>query len=213
MHEILPGLLHWTARHPKIEMDVSSHYYEPGAALFDPLEPDGGLGFLDGRAQPERIVLTCRHHLRDSAELSERFGATVHCNELGLHEFEGAEVRVKGFRPGDQVAPGIEALQMGSIAPDDTVLSLDVEGGALAFADALIHYGGEVSFVPGLPAGGSCGGQARHARLPGGAAGARGRHAAVRPRRSDRGRRARGAAALHGQPALLSDRGALGSAR
>ncbi|HZI90111.1 MAG TPA: hypothetical protein VFD31_00620 [Thermoleophilaceae bacterium] len=148
MHEILPGLLHWTARHPKIEMDVSSHYYEPGAALFDPLEPDGGLGFLDGRAQPERIVLTCRHHLRDSAELSERFGATVHCNELGLHEFEGAEVRVKGFRPGDQVAPGIEALQMGSIAPDDTVLSLDVEGGALAFADALIHYGGEVSFVP-----------------------------------------------------------------
>ena len=148
MDEILPGLLHWTARHPKIGMDVSSHYYEPGAALFDPLEPDAGLGFLDGRAQPERIVLSCRHHLRDSAELSERFWSTVHCNELGLHEFEGAGVRVKGFKPGETVAPGVRALQMGGIAPDDTAMFLDVPGGALLFADALVHYGGGVSFVP-----------------------------------------------------------------
>ncbi len=129
-------------------MDVSSHYFEPAGALFDPLEPEGGLGFLDGRAPPERIVLTCRHHLRDTAALSERFGATVHCNELGLHEFEGAGVHVKGFRPGENVAPGVEALQMGGIAPDDTVMLLDVPGGALLFADALIHYEGNVSFVP-----------------------------------------------------------------
>jgi glyoxylase-like metal-dependent hydrolase (beta-lactamase superfamily II) len=148
MDEILPGLLHWTARHPKIAMDVSSHYYEPGAALFDPLEPDEGLGFLDGRAQPERIVLSCRHHLRDSTELSERFGSTVHCNELGLHEFEGAGVRVKGFKPGETVAPGVQALQMGGIAPDDTAMFLDVPGGALLFADALVNYGDAVSFVP-----------------------------------------------------------------
>ena len=72
----------------------------------------------------------------------------MHCNELGLHEFEGSGVQVKGFRPGDEPAPGVEALQMGAIAPDDTVLWLDVPGGALLFADALIHYGGEVSFVP-----------------------------------------------------------------
>ena len=148
MNELLPGLLHWTAMHPGIEMRVSSHYYEPGAALFDPLEPEGGLEFEDGQAHPERIVLTCRHHLRDSLELSERFGATVHCNELGLHEFEGSGLQVKGFKPGEIVAPGVQALQMGSLAPDDTVMSLDVPGGALLFADALIHYGGDVSFVP-----------------------------------------------------------------
>ena len=148
MEELHPGLLHWAARHPKIKMDVSSYYFEPAAALVDPLEPEGGLAFLDDRPRPERILLSCRHHLRDSAELAERYGATLHCNELGLHEFEGSDVRVKGFRPGDEPAPGVQALQMGAIAPDDTVLWLDVPGGALLFADALIHYGGEVSFVP-----------------------------------------------------------------
>jgi len=148
MDEILPGLLHWTARHPRIEMDVSSHYFELAGALFDPLEPEGGLGFLDGRAPPERIVLTCRHHLRDTAVLSERFGATVHCNELGLHEFEGSDVHVKGFKPGETVAPSVQALQMGGIAPDDTAVLLDVPGGALLFADALMHYEDDVSFVP-----------------------------------------------------------------
>ena len=129
-------------------MDVSSHYFELAGALFDPLEPEGGLGFLDGRAPPERIVLTCRHHLRDTAVLSERFGATVHCNELGLHEFEGSDVHVKGFKPGETVAPSVQALQMGGIAPDDTAVLLDVPGGALLFADALMHYEDHVSFVP-----------------------------------------------------------------
>ena len=148
MNELFPGLLHWTAMHPGIETEVSSHYYEPGAVLFDPLEPEGGLGFLDGRTRPERIVLTCRHHLRDTADLSERFEATVHCNELGLHEFERSGLHVKGFRPGDTVAPGVQALQMGSLAPDDTAMVLDVPGGALLFADALLHYGDEVAFVP-----------------------------------------------------------------
>jgi glyoxylase-like metal-dependent hydrolase (beta-lactamase superfamily II) len=148
MNELLPGLVHWTAMHPGIEMQVSSHYYEPAAALFDPLEPDSGLGFLENRTRPERIVLTCRHHLRDSVELSQHFHATVHCNELGLHEFEGSGVQVKGFRTGDSVAPGVQALQMGSLAPDDTTMFLDVPGGALLFADALLHYGDEVSFVP-----------------------------------------------------------------
>jgi len=148
MDELFPGLLHWTAMHPRIGAQVSSHLYEPGGVLFDPIEPEGGFGFLEDRSQPERVVLTCRHHLRDSVELAERLGATVHCNELGLHEFEGSGLRVKGFRAGDTVAPGVQALQMGSLAPDDTAMLLDVPGGALLFADALLHYGDEVTFVP-----------------------------------------------------------------
>ena len=36
---------------------------------------------------------------------------------------------------------------MGAICPDDTVLRIDAGGGALLFADSLIHYG-EVGFVP-----------------------------------------------------------------
>jgi hypothetical protein len=36
---------------------------------------------------------------------------------------------------------------MDSICPDDTVLRIDAGGGALLFADSLVHYG-EVGFVP-----------------------------------------------------------------
>ena len=50
---------------------------------------------------------------------------------------------------GDRLAEGIVALEMGAICPDDSVLKLDVADGALAFADALVHFGdGEIGFVP-----------------------------------------------------------------
>ena len=55
---------------------------------------------------------------------------------------------MEGFRPGDLVAPGVEALEVGSIAPDEAALHIEAGGGALAFADGLIHTGGELGFVP-----------------------------------------------------------------
>jgi len=55
---------------------------------------------------------------------------------------------VGAFAIGDEVVPGITAVANGPIAPDDTVLKIDVDGGALAFADSLINAGGEVGFVP-----------------------------------------------------------------
>ncbi len=37
MHEILPGLYHWTAIHPKIEVPVSSYWLDEAGVLIDPL--------------------------------------------------------------------------------------------------------------------------------------------------------------------------------
>jgi glyoxylase-like metal-dependent hydrolase (beta-lactamase superfamily II) len=55
---------------------------------------------------------------------------------------------VEGFGFGDEVAPGIVALEVGALCPDDSALRVTSKG-ALAFADGLIHWGGgAVGFVP-----------------------------------------------------------------
>ena len=149
MREILPGLHHWTAFHEGIRSDVSSHYAAGSRALIDPMLPPDGLDAFDELPRPEVIVLTNRHHYRNSDRFAERFGCPVRCHESGLHEFEGSERKVEGFSFGEQLAPGIVTLEVDAICPDDTALHLDVGDGVLAFADALVHWGdGRVGFVP-----------------------------------------------------------------
>jgi glyoxylase-like metal-dependent hydrolase (beta-lactamase superfamily II) len=145
LNEIRPGLFHWTARHPKIGVEVSSYYVEDSGTLVDPMLPPGGPEWFRARTAPERIVLTNRHHYRQSDELRAAFGLPVLCNQLGLHEFESGPA-VEGFRFGDELAPGITALEVGAICPEETALHIELEEGALSFADGLIHYG-ELGFV------------------------------------------------------------------
>lgn len=95
--EIATGLWRWTGLHPAWtpadggpggwEQEVGSYYYEaPGAVvLFDPLVPmedrDRFFAALDRDVErtkhPVRILVTVEDHRRSSAELSERFGASV----------------------------------------------------------------------------------------------------------------------------------------
>jgi hypothetical protein len=137
--EILPGVVHWTALHPNIKIEVSSYFVKGSATLVDPLLPEDGE--LD--LQPERIVLTTRHHLRSSEELD----CPILCHESGLHEFEGGP-DVQGFAWGDQLAPDVTALQVDAISPDDTALLIGAGDGALAIGDAIMRYGGTMAFVP-----------------------------------------------------------------
>jgi hypothetical protein len=118
-------------------MDVSSYFVTGSATLIDPMRPG------DGDVSPERIVLTTRHHLRDS----ESFDVPILCHESGLHEFEDGP-DVQGFAWGDQLAPDVTALEMDAISPDDTALLIDAGDGVLAIGDAVMHYTGEVHFVP-----------------------------------------------------------------
>lgn len=145
MQEIVPGIFRWTARHPRIEAEVSSHLVARSGTLIDPLLPENGLEALAGR-DVQRVVLSCRHHLRDAEKVSGEFGCPILAHEAGLHEFESGP-SVEGFAFGDRLAEDVTALEMGAIAPDDTALRIESGGGALLFADALINYG-KPGFVP-----------------------------------------------------------------
>jgi hypothetical protein len=141
MEEIQPGLLHWTAHRDTIDADVHSYLHTESGTLIDPMEPLQG---LDAVPPPERIVLTNRHHYRHSDRFREAFGCPVLCHEAGLHEFPGRDV--EGFRWGDELAPGVRALEVGVLCPEETAIHV---GGALAFADALVRgRHGELAFVP-----------------------------------------------------------------
>ena len=145
MQELLPDLFHWTALHQRIRMEVSSHYHAASGTLIDPMLPAEGLAWFEDRG-PKRILLTNRHHYRHSDHFVTAFDIPVACHESGLHEFEQGS-GVEGFAFGDELAPGILALEVGSICPDDTAFHLDLGEGAIAFADAIIHYG-KLGFVP-----------------------------------------------------------------
>lgn len=146
MKEILPGVWHWTRVHPKIKIEVSSYYLADERVLLDPLVPGDGLDGFPGK--PEHVLLTNRHHFRESAEFRDRFGCKVWCVEQGMHEF-GHEQKVNPFRWGDDLPGGIVAIEIGALCPDETALWIGREGGIVAVADGAIRRGdGPLAFVP-----------------------------------------------------------------
>jgi hypothetical protein len=145
LKEIGPGVHHWKARHPKIGIEVSSYFVEPAATLLDPLLPTEGIEWFRSHREPERIVLTNRHHYRQSGAFRAEFGCQVLCDENGLHEFEGGP-DVEGFAFGDEVAPGITALEVGVLCPEETALHIELGDGFVALADSLTNYE-ELGFV------------------------------------------------------------------
>ena len=146
MEEIGPSIHHWTAKHPKIGIEVSSYYVEPSRTLLDPLLPAEGTEWFRSRATPERIVLTNRHHYRDSDDFRSEFGCVVLCSEQGLHEFEGGP-EVQGFAFGDVLAEGITVHEVGAICPDEAALHIELGDGFLAIADGIVNYD-VLRFVP-----------------------------------------------------------------
>lgn len=144
MQEVLDGVFQWKAVHPKIGIEVGCHFVAGSGTAIDPLLPDQGIEWFEGR-DVQRVVLSNRHHLRHAEQIAERFGCPILCHEAGLHEFEGGPA-VEGFAFGERLADDVVALEMDAICPEDTVLRIQAGGGALLFADSLIDYGG-IGFV------------------------------------------------------------------
>ncbi|MBW3607293.1 MAG: hypothetical protein KY463_02880 [Actinobacteria bacterium] len=138
VNEIRPGLFHWTTFHEGIQQDVDSYFVESSAALIDPMLPSEGLEWFAGHREPSRVLLTDHHHYRDSDRFSQEFGCTVTSHETALDRF-GPGQRVEGFRFGNVVAPGIVALEVGALFPDETAFHIAVGDGALALGDALVR--------------------------------------------------------------------------
>ncbi len=151
MQEVLPELFHWSARHPKLGIEVSSYWLDAEGIAIDPLLPSEVMDWLRERpARPTDVLLSNRHHYRDSGALVHEFDATVHCNAAGLHEFEEAQA-VRGFEPGHMLAGGVIAFEIDAISPDDTALVLPGLR-AVVLADAVIRMegreeGGPLRFV------------------------------------------------------------------
>jgi hypothetical protein len=140
MEEITPGLWHWTARHPKIGIEVSSYFVPEHALLLDPLIPPEGPERLEQLARPREILLTNRHHWRDCSKLIERFGCTVRAPRVGMHEFTDAQP-VDPYDPGDALLGGaVTVYEVGVLCPDESALHIPSVS-ALAVADGVIHYG------------------------------------------------------------------------
>jgi hypothetical protein len=144
MDEVVEGVFHWKALHPRIGIEVGCHYVAGSGTAIDPLLPAAGIEWFEGRGV-ERVVLSTRHHLRHASQLAERFGCPILCHESGLHEFEDGP-DVYGFAFDERLADDMIALEMDAISPDDTVFRIESGGGALLFADSLINHGG-VGFV------------------------------------------------------------------
>jgi hypothetical protein len=143
MEEILPGVWHWTATHPSTGGEVSSYWVPRSKAVIDALLPEEGIDAF-AEEPPERVLLSNRHHLRHAELFAQELGCTIHCSNPGLHEFSSGP-DVEGFDFRDEAAPGIEAIEIDAICPDESALLIR-DARALAIADGARHYDGEMDF-------------------------------------------------------------------
>jgi hypothetical protein len=143
IREVLPGVLHWSARHPSAGIESGSHYLVEEGILIDPIAPPEGLEWFDDR-QIGEILLTNRHHTRSAFELQERLGATIRAPRTGMHDLPADRVQAYDF--GDEVRPGIWAHAISETWPDETALELRHHR-AVAIADGVHNYEG-LGFFP-----------------------------------------------------------------
>ncbi|MDO9353573.1 MAG: hypothetical protein Q7T55_07750 [Solirubrobacteraceae bacterium] len=165
MDEIVPGILHWTTFNEGIGQTVHSHIHTPSGAIFDPLLPEGG-GIVDPGADAEHnalqaladavlptvVLLSSRHHRRHSAAIAEEYAVPVKVSKPGRHEFDDDELEVETFAFGEDVVPGVTAMELPALAPDETVFHIDGSSpdvpAALLFGDSLTRQDGQLAYMP-----------------------------------------------------------------
>ena len=138
IHEVMPGVLHWTARHPSARLESGSHFLVKEGILIDPIAPAEGLSWFDGREIRE-ILLTNRHHTRSAFELQDRLGVTVRAPRTGMHELPADRVRPYEF--GEDLSAGIRPHAISETWPDETALEIPGHR-AVAIADGVNNYDG-----------------------------------------------------------------------
>jgi hypothetical protein len=128
---------------------VSSYYLRDVGVLIDPLLGSRGLEWFAEHGPPVAVLLSNRHHYRDSGRFVEAFGVTVHASRPGMHEFS-PDQHVQPFDFGDELPGGVIAHEVGAICPDESGLEIPAAR-ALAVADGLVRYPegeGPLGFVP-----------------------------------------------------------------
>jgi hypothetical protein len=145
MREILPGVFHWTAFHEPIGARVSSHYVQSAGIVIDPKVPEEGIEALPG--EPRQVVLTSGHHQRDAQLLADRFAIQIRASREAVAHLGDEAPEIQTFGDGEQISPGVTAIHIGRLSPDEGALHLTAGDGALVFADGLMHDDGTLGFV------------------------------------------------------------------
>ena len=71
----------------------------------------------------------------------------IRASHEALERLDG-RLDAEPYDDGDEIAPGITTIHIGKLCPDEYALHIGLAEGAIAFADALLHYGDALSFVP-----------------------------------------------------------------
>jgi hypothetical protein len=153
INEVLPGIHHWTAFHAEegTRERVSSYYVEAAGALIDPMVPEEeGLAWFERfDPAPQQVILTNHHHWRDSDRFVEAFDTLVRCSHRAREVLAEHRREAQPFNDADEVAPGVTAIEIGKLEPDETALHIAVDDGAIAFGDAVMRpMGGPLGFPP-----------------------------------------------------------------
>lgn len=138
IHEILPGVMHWTAPHPNHGIESGSHYLAQEGVLIDPIAPPEGLDWFDGR-DVSVILLTNRHHTRSTWDLQDRLGVPVRAPRTGMADLP--EDRVEPYDFGEELIAGIRPYAISESWPDETALHIPGHR-AVAIADGVNNYDG-----------------------------------------------------------------------
>jgi hypothetical protein len=145
MREIFPGVFHWSTFHEPIHTRVSSYYVQPAAVVIDPKVPEGGLDVLPGK--PAGVLLTSGHHHRDAQQFANAFGIPIRVSRDAA-DYLGGSLELEVFEDGAEVAPGVTAIHIGELSDDEGAFHIAVADSAIALADGVIRYRGELGFVP-----------------------------------------------------------------
>jgi hypothetical protein len=143
IHEVLPGVLHWTAPHPSAKIESASHLLVEEGVLIDPIAPPEGIDWFDDRSV-EAILLTNRHHTRSAFDLQDRLDIPVRAPRTGMHDLPAD--RVEPYEFGDALGHGIRGYAISETWPDETALHLPGVR-AVAIADGFHNYDG-LGFFP-----------------------------------------------------------------
>jgi hypothetical protein len=107
------------------------------------------MGFFDELdPAPQQVVLTSGLHWRHSDRFRDRYDTPIRVVSAGIDRWGDSDRSAEPFEYGDEVAPGVRALEVGQICADDTALHIAHGDGAMAFADGLISHEGVPGFVP-----------------------------------------------------------------
>jgi hypothetical protein len=146
MQEIVPGIRHWTAFRDTIGITVSSYWIEPAGVLVDPMIPDEGLEpFERADVGPQQVVLTTGLHTRHAERFAEELSIPIRAPREAADRL-GDRLAFDPYTDHEELAPGVSAVQIGVLCPDEYALHVTATEGAIAFADGLHHYGDTLGF-------------------------------------------------------------------